>query len=429
MPLQLEPRMLTLIEACGLGGSSGPWILARNARIQPKASNAQQAPPRRHSAPSMSRFSLFPRNDAEQRLRFRRYMIAAATSIMFVFLLTLCFMEGVLSAGPFAVASLFTLLAIAVFYALFRSGWNKRARDRSLTVPMMVCATGAVTFVLYYVGPARPVFLLMYPVILFFGVFRLNSRALLGVALRARGLRSGDLAAAANACGLGRPHIEMLQWIVLSAVLVWFSIMGGYVNQLHTRLKESEYDELTGIYTRRRILQILEHEKIRCDRGAGPLCICMLDIDRFKHVNDSFGHAAGDDVLRKSVRVAQKELRAIDFMGRYGGEEFLLVLTHTGIEGASECVERVRAQTERNGFTVLGKNRHVTVSIGVAQYRRGESLPKRWSAPTPLCIGPRPADAIASSASEGAQLSVAPRFARARSPAPYARLPDFEVSF
>jgi diguanylate cyclase len=61
-------------------------------------------------------------------------------------------------------------------------------------------------------------------------------------------------------------------------------------------------------------------------------------------------------------------------MGRYGGEEFLLVLTHTRIEGASECAERVRDQAERSGFTVSGQKCHVTVSIGVAQYRRGESL-------------------------------------------------------
>jgi len=91
-------------------------------------------------------------------------------------------------------------------------------------------------------------------------------------------------------------------------------------------------------------------------------------------VNDSLGDATGDEVLRRSVQVALNELRAIDFIDRYGREEFLLVLTHTGIDGASECAERVRVQTERTGFTVAGHARHVTVSIGVAQYRRGESL-------------------------------------------------------
>jgi diguanylate cyclase (GGDEF)-like protein len=374
MPLQLEPHMLTIIEACGLGGSSGPWILGRHTRLQ-ATTGPSRAIPRRHSSPSMARFSLFPSDDAEQRLRFRRYMIAAATSLMFVFLLMLCFMEGVLSAGPFAAASLATLAAIVAFYVLFRSGLNKRARDRSLTLPMMLCATCAVTFVLHYVGPARPVFLLMYPVILFFGVFRLNTRTLLGVS---------GLALAGYALviwllmqppeGIGRPHIEMLQLMVLAAVLIWFSFMGGYVNHLHSRLKDSEYDELTGIYTRRRILEVLQHEQIRCDRGAGPLCIGMLDIDRFKHVNDSLGHAAGDEVLRKSVDVALRELRAIDFMGRYGGEEFLLVLTQTGMEGARECVERVRNQTERTEFDLSGTHRRVTVSIGIAQYRPGESM-------------------------------------------------------
>jgi len=374
MPLQLEPQMLTIIETTGLGGSSGPWILGRRARLQAATSTPSSARISSHSSPSMARFSLFPSDDADQRLRFRRYVIAAATSLMFVLLLTLCYMEGALSAGPFAAASLATLVTIGVFYALFRTGLNKRARDRSLTVPMMVCATSAVTFALYYVGAARPAFLLMYPVILFFGVFRLNTRALLGVsALALSGYALVICLLQYSPSGPARPHIEMLQWLVLATVLIWFSFMGGYVNHLHSRLRESEYDELTGIYTRRRILEVLQHEKIRCDRGAGPLCIAMLDIDRFKHVNDTFGHAAGDDVLRRSVDVSQKELRAIDFMGRYGGEEFLLVLTQTGIEGARECAERVRKQTETASFMVSGTRRNMTVSIGVAQYRPGES--------------------------------------------------------
>ena len=323
----------------------------------------------------MLRFRLFPFDDAGQRLRLRRYMIAAATSMMFVLLLTLCFMKGVLSAAPFVVASLYTLLSIAIFYALFRFGWNKRAKDRSLTVPMMLCATAAVTFVLYHVGPARPVFLLLYPVIMFFGVFRLQTRTLLGVALLAlSGYAVLIWLLFQTDSGVVSPHIEMLQWIVLAAVLVWFSFMGGYVNQLRRRLKESEYDELTGIYTRRRILQLLGREKIRCDRGGGPLSVCMLDIDRFKNVSDSLGHAAGDEVLRKSVRVAQGQLRAIDFMGRYGGEEFLLVLTQTEIEGARECAERVRKQTEHARFTVSWQERRITMSIGVAQYRSSESI-------------------------------------------------------
>jgi diguanylate cyclase (GGDEF)-like protein len=323
----------------------------------------------------MARFSLFPFTDTGQRLRVRRYMIAAATSVMFMCLLTLCFLQGVLSVGPFALASLYTLVSIVIFYGLFRSGWNKRATDRSLTVPMMLCATAAVTFVLFHVGPARPVFLLMYPVILFFGVFRLRTPSLLVVAsLALTGYVAVIWMLLQTRPALASPQIEMLQWIVLAAVLIWFSFMGGYVNQLHMRLKEAEYDEVTGIFTRRRILQVLERERIRCDRGGGPLCIGMLDIDRFKEVNDSLGHAAGDQALRNSVRLAQQQLRLIDFIGRYGGEEFLLVLTQTELEGANECAERIREKIEGSPFAIANQHRHMTVSIGVAQYRPGESV-------------------------------------------------------
>src|SRR5690349_9251096 len=150
----------------------------------------------------------------------------------------LCFIEGVLGPVPFALASLWTLVLIGVFYALFRYGLNQRARDRSLTVPMMVCAIAAVTFVLYYVGPARPVFLLMYPVIMFFGVFRLRTPTLLAVAaLALLGYAGVIWLLLQTPLGVARPHIEMLQWVVLLSVLIWFAFMGGYVNQLRGRLK------------------------------------------------------------------------------------------------------------------------------------------------------------------------------------------------
>jgi diguanylate cyclase (GGDEF)-like protein len=374
MPMQLEAQMLTLIEAYGLGEFTGSALRLRKAQLEAAQMPAAMPPHKRHSSPVSPRFRLFPRDDADQRLRQQRYLIAAATSLMFVSLLALCFMEGALEAAPFAAASAATIAAVAAFYVIFRLGLNKRAGDRSLTVPMMLCATCTVTLVLYFVGPARPVFLLMYPVILFFGVFRLTTRKLLGVtAVALSGYAGVIVLLQLVGPGIARPHIEMLQWMVLAAVLIWFSFMGGYVNHLHNRLKESEFDALTGAYTRRRILEVLDHEKIRCDRGAGPLCVAMLDIDRFKQVNDSFGHPAGDEVLRRSAAVAQKDLRAIDFMGRYGGEEFLLVLTQTDLDGAWECAERVRERTARTEFEVGSGEHRMTVSIGVAQYRPGET--------------------------------------------------------
>src|SRR5262245_21399099 len=114
------------------------------------------------------RFSLFPTDDREQGVRFRRYLIAAGTSLMVVFLLGVCVLAGIMAWRPFAIAAGFVLVSIAAFYFMFRSGLNQRARDPSLTVPMMLAAICAVTYALYHLGAVRPAFLLIYPIIMFF---------------------------------------------------------------------------------------------------------------------------------------------------------------------------------------------------------------------------------------------------------------------
>jgi diguanylate cyclase (GGDEF)-like protein len=241
---------------------------------------------------------------------------------------------------------------------------------------MMMAATAVVTYALYHAGPARGALLLVYPMIMFFGVFRLDARALLVVGaliLLAYMLVLAHLAARHSA-RLDGANIEILRAVVLAGVLVWFALMGGYVHELRNRLRQSGYDELTGIFNRRRILGILAHEKIRCDRGASPFCICLVDIDSFKSVNDELGHHAGDLALRAFVGIAQDQLRAIDCIGRYGGDEFLLILVQTSLAGARECAERVRARMEQGSGSERARGGPVTVSIGIAQYRPDETL-------------------------------------------------------
>lgn len=322
------------------------------------------------------RFSWLPTDDREQRVRFARYLIAAATSLMMVVLLGLAYLLGLLTAGPFAIASGVTLAAIAGFYVLFRTGLNQRARDPSLTIPMMIAATCVVTYALYHAGgTARSAFLLVYPMIMFFGIFRLNTRALLivcALTFLAYVLVLGLLMGPPSR--LEASNVELLRGVVLAAVLVWFALMGGYVHELRNRLRLSGYDDLTTIFNRRRILNILAHEKIRCDRSASPFCVCVADVDLFKSVNDRFGHHGGDRILQAFAKIAQGELRSIDLIGRYGGDEFLLVLTQTSLAGGRECAERVRRQMEQTSGSYLEQSGPVTVSIGVAQYRPRETL-------------------------------------------------------
>ena len=324
---------------------------------------------------AVARFFLFPGDDHEQIVRLRRYLIAAATSLTVVFLLGVCVLAGVLAWRPFAIAASVVLLSIAAFYFLFRSGLNRRARDPSLTVPMMFAAICVVTYALYHLGAERTSFLLIYPMIMFFGVFALGTRTLLLVgafimcayALVVRLLVE-------QSAPLDPPAVELLRGLVLGTVLVWFSFMGGYVHDLRRRLRESGYDPLTGIYNRGRVLDVLAVEKNRCDRGAGPLCACLVDVDQLKDINDTLGHQAGDLALKCIAQSARDELRAIDFIGRYGGDEFLLVLTQTGLDGALECARRIRGRMDLSDCIGNDTRRRVTVSIGVTQLHQSESL-------------------------------------------------------
>jgi diguanylate cyclase (GGDEF)-like protein len=136
----------------------------------------------------------------------------------------------------------------------------------------------------------------------------------------------------------------------------------------NARLFESAtYEGLTGLLRREAILEQLDRELERALRYHRPLTIAMADLDHFKEVNDRYGHLAGDSLLRRIAQVVAGELRSADWIGRYGGEEFLLVLPETGMEGAAAVAEKIRFLVQ--GTTVPaedGTPTRVTVSIGLA---------------------------------------------------------------
>ncbi len=133
-------------------------------------------------------------------------------------------------------------------------------------------------------------------------------------------------------------------------------------------------DELTGSHNRRHLIGLIEQERERVVKGAPSFCICLLDIDFFKRINDTYGHAAGDAVLRSFAVTVQKQIRETDAFGRYGGEEFLLMLPETTLEDAMQFAERVRMGIERLSFRDVSSDLKVSVSIGVAQFRFGETI-------------------------------------------------------
>jgi diguanylate cyclase len=123
-------------------------------------------------------------------------------------------------------------------------------------------------------------------------------------------------------------------------------------------------DPLTGSMNRYAAQLILEHEMKRCHRSNAPFSVLMIDVDNFKRVNDHFGHQEGDRILQELCDCMQKELREMDTLCRWGGEEFLIIAPGTSGEGLRHLAERIRESVSHYDF---GLNRSVTVSIGAAE--------------------------------------------------------------
>ena len=137
----------------------------------------------------------------------------------------------------------------------------------------------------------------------------------------------------------------------------------------------SERDELTGLHNRRNILALLAEERARFARGGAAFAVAILDIDHFKRVNDRFGHAMGDTVLRAFAKTTASKLRTTDHLARYGGEEFLLLLPVTGKEAlAQQAAERLRCAVAEHPWSELAPDLKVTCSIGVTLSRAGEDV-------------------------------------------------------
>ncbi len=139
----------------------------------------------------------------------------------------------------------------------------------------------------------------------------------------------------------------------------------------HKLREYAEKDALTGVFNRRKFYELLGQEKERAVRYTRSLSLVMFDIDYFKAVNDTYGHAAGDRVLRKTASVVTEHIRKSDVLGRVGGEEFAVVAAETTAESALALAEKIRCAVEMAEHDQVGR---VTISIGVSAYEDGLTL-------------------------------------------------------
>ncbi|MDO8597500.1 MAG: GGDEF domain-containing protein [Sulfuricaulis sp.] len=168
-------------------------------------------------------------------------------------------------------------------------------------------------------------------------------------------------------------------WLVLNPIHREYEKRLKAEHQAEEMTQVAITDPLTSIMNRRGITVGLLDAMAQAERYRTPLTVAMVDIDHFKEINDTYGHEAGDRVLKNVAAILSDALRMPDKVGRYGGEEFLIVLPHTNLAQGSKIVERIRASVSKKIFDQGAKKARLTISIGVTQFQPGEDLEQLMS--------------------------------------------------
>ncbi|MGE4518495.1 MAG: GGDEF domain-containing protein [Desulfobacteraceae bacterium] len=323
-------------------------------------------------------FNLIPQKNIQQQLRIRRFFMAAFSYLFFILLIMLCQSIGIFTLSLYETTVMISsvLLINLLFYLLFIFDINLYFKDKSLTMAQMTTAMIVIMVTIYYINNVRGAFLLLYVVSFSFGMFRLKIRQFLILTC----LIIASYSAIIVLLSIYHPEtidirLEMIRLLVLSVVFTWFSFLGGYINRLREKVEElATKDELTKLCNRRRLFEVLDREVELARRQYSPFTLLMVDIDNFKSINDTYGHLAGDQVLREVGAAMKKTIRTVDYVGRYGGEEFLVILSYPSLENAVVCANRIRQIIEDLSIEFSSHKISVTISTGSTVYCPEESL-------------------------------------------------------
>lgn len=288
--------------------------------------------------------------------------------------------------------TLFTLLIYTGFFGLIRSGWSERFADPAMTMAQMIYAIGCRALAYALSGLARGAAFPLVMVVLTFGMFALTPRQVMGVSIYAVSLFGAVMVLMSRRQSqIYQPAIEWGHFMMLLTMMPAASLLAGQLSRLRARLQRQKRDlaeaverirflatrdDLTGLVNRRHVNELLEREQHRSVRNGARFCIALIDLDFFKRVNDTHGHGAGDAVLRAFADEGRRLVRATDVLGRWGGEEFILLMPDSALPMAREGTERVRQALERLRVPAGDAMLALTLSAGVVQHEPGESIPR-----------------------------------------------------
>ena len=320
-----------------------------------------------------------------QMLAVQGVSYALITSVLLIY----CYAGTI----PIVIPSTYFLTGVgllAFFVVLSEAQFNDRFDDHYLTIYQV---GGHVALQLCFLLAAPEigfVFLSVIFLIFGFGALRMTSRqATITWTLTMIGLAPIFLLTSTPIglpVGTGTERIAaMLSYVLTIGQCAFVGLYGSTMRKMlydrsselksaYKRIEElAELDELTGASNRRCIMRMLEEEIARATRGGSPCSIALIDLDWFKRINDAYGHPTGDEVLRTFSITMFANVRSVDRFGRYGGEEFLLVLPDMDTERAVRALDRLRAIIADLDWSAFSPGMKVTMSAGVATLNPNET--------------------------------------------------------
>jgi diguanylate cyclase len=282
------------------------------------------------------------------------------------------------------------LLSVALYLLLSETGFTERFKDHFFVVPQLFVSVAIMLAFAYAAPDIGMMFLCSLFLVVNLGSLRSTpaQSALIWTMITAGTVFLFLL----TDKPIGLPHGSHLERFATMLVFIlgigrclfvgiFSSSMRQSLYQSGVKLKEAyrrieelaELDELTGSFNRRSIMRMLEEEIARSGRLKQPCSIALIDLDFFKRINDFYGHPTGDEVLRTFAITVFANIRTIDRLGRYGGEEFLLILPDTDAASAARMLDRLRAIIAELDWSAFSAGMQITISAGVTALRPNES--------------------------------------------------------
>jgi diguanylate cyclase (GGDEF)-like protein len=339
--------------------------------------------------------------DRRQRFRLAQAWLACLLLFFCMLALHLAAALDLIDRGPLWWWSAASLAGMLVVVGVIRSGANRSLSDPAMTMPQMLYAILCAAWGYSFAGLAHGMVGIILAVILMFGMFGLTIRQILWVGVYVLGLFGVVMSVMVQRDPVHYPiGVEVVYFAMLCIMVAGVALLTVRLHRMRDRLRRQKieleaalahihrlatHDDLTGLVNRRHMQELLENERMRLERTEQDWCVALLDLDRFKSVNDTHGHAIGDEVLRALSRHAHTLIRRTDVLARWGGEEFVLMLPNTRIAMAVTSLERLREHFHATPLVLHGIELPVSFSAGLTEHRRGETVAQTLERADKLC--------------------------------------------